>query len=99
MIDEKKMLKELKMYETIDRAAKACEYCGKVYIPRGTNSKYCCQKCSKDMRRLRDRNKAKKRKKKDADEKANLLLLYAGKAKAAGLSYGEYVARKEYGKR
>ena len=75
-----------------------CRYCGLDFEP-SPNTPYqmfCCVPCRKAYYRVANGLGTTRKKKQTTEEKiANI----AVKARAMGISYGEYVARYEYGKK
>lgn len=61
---------------------KTCQVCGKTYNPRRKTQRFCCKECENEHRRMLVR----KTRKLDRIDEIN------AKAKAAGMSYGQYVA-------
>lgn len=82
---------------------KTCEMCGKEFTAKSNSAKYCCNECRKEANRTRNlqiyhehkgggrpKNPPKVRRKSRIDE-------INAKARAAGMTYGQYVA-EEYKK-
>lgn len=81
-----------------------CPVCGITFVVgdgrTGGNRKYCSEGCWRLAGRSRsgcdvDRHKAKKRKQRieEAEQEENSITSICLKAKAAGMSYGEYVSK------
>lgn len=79
-----------------------CKYCGKLFTPKAIGQLYCCIDCrkldykenepeEKRKRRLKQMQKP-KQKTQAKKKKENRLTERAIAAKAAGMSYGQYVA-------
>ena len=84
----------------IERIEATCEECGLVFVKKTYNQIYCCPACQRKGQRRKSKdywqqysNKAKAKKKK----KPPSLIEINQKARAAGMTYGQYMA-KEYGK-
>ena len=79
---------------------KKCEWCGKEYIPVNYRQKYCGTTCQRARQTAswREKNKefkgVKKTKKKPA-QIGSTLTEDAIKAREQGLTYGQYIARKQ----
>jgi len=81
------------------KETRKCVVCGKTYIAIRYNSKYCSDSCYdtglREKERIRDREKRKKEeaeRQKKADNRKSISD-YTAAARAAGLSYGQYVAQ------
>lgn len=85
----------------IERIEATCEQCGQVFVKKTYNQIYCCPACQ----RKGQRRKAKEdyyqekcsKKSKAKKKKPPSLIEINKKARAAGMTYGQYMA-KEYGK-
>lgn len=84
---------------------KECETCGKVFMKKARNQRYCCPKCRGENMEVRERKRDRERaryfsKKKEAlDEEIRKrskpdLAQIENAARAAGMSYGRYIAAK-----
>lgn len=80
-----------------------CPICGTEFETNKHTRKYCSQECLKIVCRRRDderRRKIREHKKELLLGKQNNGIVHmAVEARKAGLSYGQYVAREEYGAR
>lgn len=79
----------------------ACEECGIIFDKKTNNQRYCCPECKKigQRRKSREYYRAHYVPKGQAEEKKKppSLTEINQKARAAGMTYGQYMA-KEYGK-
>lgn len=87
-------IKEKKQHKAV------CDVCGKEFEASGP-AKYCCDTCrntgSKMRKTIREQGKAsKKEKKKIKKQQQAELSIAAMKARKAGMSYGQYVAKYGY---
>ena len=71
---------------------KACKYCGKKFLSVKSNHVYCCSYCSKQARNKLAREEGKKEIPKPKPKKKDRITEINEAAKAAGMSYGKYVA-------
>lgn len=79
--------------ESAGQGTRTCVYCGKE-LPQGfhtTRYKYCNEDCRKRF----EAKIRKEKQKKTQQKKANNLATVNAAARAAGMTYGEYVAYKE----
>ena len=85
----------------VERIEAACEECGIIFEKQANNQRYCCEECKKigQRRKSREYQRAKYVKKGQAEEKNKppSLTEINQRARAAGMTYGQYMA-KEYGK-
>lgn len=80
------------------RTIRKCVVCGKAYEAT-YNSKYCGVECRQIMNsELQKKWREEKAKPKKPRKKKETVVDIAAKAKEMGLTYGQYVARMEYGK-
>ena len=77
-----------------------CEHCGKEYIPKRVNAKYCSRECSKKADRINSmewyREWREKKKQQEEMKKAGKnqeLARINAAAREAGMTYGEYVSK------
>lgn len=88
------VIKERKAHKAV------CDVCGKEFEANGP-AKYCCESCrnigGKIRKTIREQEKAsKKEKKKIKKQQQAELSIAARKARKAGMSYGQYVAKYGY---
>ena len=73
----------------MEKVYKNCERCGvKMYVMH--QQKYCCKECQQAAQKIRDKARAAETRKKD---NGKALADIVRKAKAEGLTYGQYVAK------
>lgn len=82
--------------------ARKCRFCGKEFSPWSINVFYCSPECKTTAKVMRNRANAKKRreqdialqkeKKKDAKKRKRTLADFNDKARAMGMTYGQYQA-------
>lgn len=76
-----------------------CVICGKLFVARTVNGKYCSEECQTEGLRRRTRNnwrdnEAKKKEiRKSKKKRQKELVDIAVEARKAGMSYGQYVAK------
>ena len=76
-----------------------CKICGELFVPRTNSHKYCSEECTKESARRNWRTKGeinraiRKAEKRKSKNKNHEIADIAKKAREAGMSYGEYVAR------
>lgn len=73
---------------------KNCKFCGKQFLAAKKNHIYCCHNCSLKSRQRRDRElyKEEKKEKTRRKKKQNRIAEINEAARAAGMTYGQYVA-------
>lgn len=77
-----------------------CEECGLIFEKKRNNQRYCCPECSKAgrLRKSRENHRAARlAKQRQAKNRKPTLSEINQKARAAGMTYGKYMAQ-EYGK-
>lgn len=77
---------------------KACKWCKKKFTAKRLNQEYCCKECSRNgklkwQREYEANKKATTEKPKKTKVKSNRITDIAIAARAAGMTYGEYVAK------
>ena len=74
----------------MDERKRACAICGKLFVPKAGNSRFCGPDCKREkaIERARMRTIEKQKKKTASDQIVDM----AKEAKANGMSYGQYVA-------
>ena len=75
------------------RREKNCQMCGNVFIPRAPSQKYCCRQCARKAEIESNRKSETKKKNKKSGQHQKAAAEIATKAREAGLSYGQYVAK------
>ena len=74
-----------------------CDWCKKEYLASNRNSKYCCIDCKNSNRKERSnilsRQRYEKQKRNMKTRNNNMLTEISKKAREAGMSYGQYVAK------
>ena len=75
-----------------------CENCGLIFEKQHHNQRYCCDECRRkgNRRKTKERYKQQKAVRKIKNKKPTLSEIN-NKARAAGMTYGKYMAQ-EYGK-
>lgn len=73
-----------------------CKYCGQLFIPVTHRQFYCNESCRLERNRERSREQGKSNTIQRRKQKAKKAAIrdIAAEAKAAGMSYGQYVAMK-----
>ena len=83
---------------------KKCGWCGKEFKTGRDNNLYCCDECKREKRKENSRNHAKKMKllqeQEPVQEKKGMseLARINAKARAAGMSYGQYDLARRMGR-
>ena len=78
---------------------KVCKWCNKKFTAKKLNQEYCCKACGQEGKRKyqREYEANKKSKSKETEKKpkkkVNAITDIAIAARAAGMTYGEYVAK------
>ena len=75
------------------RREKNCQICGTAFIPQATSQKYCCRQCARQAEQESNRKSETKKKNKKFGQHQKAAAEIATKAREAGLSYGQYVAK------
>lgn len=84
----------------VEKIEAMCEECGLIFEKKTNNQRYCCPECKKigQRRKSRERQRAKYVKKGQAKKKKPPSLAEINQsARAAGMTYGQYMAQ-EWGK-
>lgn len=74
----------------------SCPYCGKKFQKSAPNKVYCSDRCGS---RYRAQGESKEAAEREARKPAESLVEVARKARAAGLTYGQYMAARAVGRR
>ncbi len=77
---------------------KKCKWCERIFTAKRLNQNYCCKECSRNgklkwQREYEANKKATTEKPKKTKRKSNQITDIAIAARAAGMTYGEYVAK------
>ena len=77
---------------------KACKWCKKKFTAKRLNQEYCCKECSRNgklkwQRDYEANKKATTKKPEKPKQKQDRITIIAVAARAAGMTYGEYVAK------
>lgn len=82
------------------KITKNCALCGKPFTAVTANSKYCSNKCYRTMNREMSASWKKEQVTKPKKRKKDKTIVdLAVEARKAGMTYGQYVAKMEYGMR
>lgn len=83
------------------KVAKECEWCGKLFLPKTGNDIYCCAECRKQGqvakrqgRKTNESGELTKAEKKRISRTQQALTDDAIKARELGLTYGQWIAKK-----
>ena len=85
----------------VERIEASCQECGLIFVKQRNNQRYCCEECKIAGRRRKSREYWRAhyaREGQPQKKKALSLAEVNEKARAAGMTYGQYMA-KEQGKR
>lgn len=92
-------------FKTLERTA-FCAVCGKPFIKKSNNGKYCSDPCKRKVEREQNREWLREYKRQLREEQRRACSIWkpketieevVAKANAAGLSYGKYVALQREG--
>ena len=82
-----------KTHKGVDYPEKPCLFCGKNFKPKKIDQTYCCKECrNKDYRKQRKWDHPKKVKTYKVTKNNDSITDIAKLARAAGMTYGQYVA-------